>query len=345
MKNTAKTLTLTAKKAPAKATAQLAVPKTATSYFLETEAAAKVTVVKTRSRLASAKAALEAEQAPGEVEAAANEAVLDTPAVAEPVAEVVEAVAEAAPAAPVAQAEAAPAAEPAPFEDYTAAVPNAAATVVVRKRGSKLAALKAAAAEEAPQAAAEAAPAAAAAPAAPVAEEAPAAPKVVRTRTRRTDANALPAPAAASTAVGAVSATTDAAALAAIDTSGYLLPQVKVPGRRGRKPSEFVPENDEVAALNAVERAEMKAASKLRERKAKGLAGMLGGDSGFSEAELEKRRQQIKNLINMGKERGYLTHAQINDQLPENIVDPEAIEGIIATFNDMGIAIYERAPE
>ena len=341
MKNTAKTLTLTAKKAPAKATAQLAVPKTATSYFLETEAAAKVTVVKTRSRLASAKAALEAEQAPGEVEAAANEAVLDTPAVAEPVAQAVDAAAEAAPAAPVVQAEAAPVAEPAPFEDYTAAVPNSAATVVVRKRGSKLAALKAAVAE-APQAEAEAAPAAAAAPAVPAAEEAPAAPKVVRTRTRRTDANALPAPA---TAVGAVSATTDAAALAAIDTSGYLLPQVKVPGRRGRKPSEFVPENDEVAALNAVERAEMKVASKLRERKAKGLAGMLGGDSGFSEAELEKRRQQIKNLINMGKERGYLTHAQINDQLPENIVDPEAIEGIIATFNDMGIAIYERAPE
>ncbi|KFC71533.1 RNA polymerase sigma factor RpoD [Massilia sp. LC238] len=346
MKNTAKTLTLTAKKTPAKATAQLAVPKTATSYFLETEAAAKVTVVKTRSRLASAKAALEAEQAPGEVDVAANEAVLDTPAVAEPVAEVVEAVAE---VAPVAQAEAVPAAEPAPFEDYTAAVPNAAATVVVRKRGSKLAALKGAAhalhAAEAPQAEAEAAPAASAAPAAPALEEAPAAPKVVRTRTRRTDANALPAPAAPSTAVGAVSATTDAAALAAIDTSGYLLPQVKVPGRRGRKPSEFVPENDEVAALNAVERAEMKAASKLRERKAKGLAGMLGGESGFSEAELEKRRQQIKNLINMGKERGYLTHAQINDQLPENIVDPEAIEGIIATFNDMGIAIYERAPE
>ncbi|MGI4717064.1 MAG: RNA polymerase sigma factor RpoD, partial [Janthinobacterium lividum] len=124
-----------------------------------------------------------------------------------------------------------------------------------------------------------------------------------------------------------------------------LLPQVKVPGRRGRKPSEFVPENDEVAALNAVERAEMKAASKLRERKAKGLAGMMGGESGFSEAELEKRRQQLKNLINMGKERGYLTHAEINDQLPENIIDPEAIEGIIATFNDMGIAVYERAPE
>ncbi|MCD2516122.1 RNA polymerase sigma factor RpoD [Massilia sp. G4R7] len=330
MKNTAKTLTLTAKKAPSTASAQLAVPKTATSYFLETEAAAKVTVVKTRSRLAAAKAAQEAELAPA-VDTAANEALLETPAAAEPVVE------EAAPVAAAPAVAAAPVveAEPAAFEDYTAAVPNAAATVVVKKRGSKLAALKSAAAE-APQAEA----AAAAAPA--VAEEAPAAPKVVRTRTRRTDASA---PAAAPTAVGAVSATTDAAALAAIDTSGYLLPQVKVPGRRGRKPSEFVPENDEVAALNTIERAELKAASKLRERKAKGLAGMLGGENGFSEAELEKRRQQIKNLINMGKERGYLTHAEINDQLPENIIDPEAIEGIIATFNDMGIAVYERAPE
>ncbi len=328
MKNTAaKTLTLSAKKAPAKASAQLAVPKTATSYFLETEAAAKVTVVKTRSRLASAKAALEADVAPD----AANEAVLEQPAVQ-------------AAAAPVAEA-AAPAAEPAPFEDYTAAVPSAATTVVVRKRSSKLAALKSAA--EAPQL--EVAQAAVAAPAAMVAadEAAVEAPKAVRTRTRRTDANALPAPsvAAPSSAVGAVSSTTDAAKLAAIDTTGYLLPQVKVPGRRGRKPSEFVPENDEVAALNTIERAELKAASKLRERKAKGLTNLVAGDNGFSEAELEKRRQQIKNLINMGKERGYLTHAQINDQLPENIVDPEAIEGIIATFNDMGIAIYERAPE
>jgi len=71
---------------------------------------------------------------------------------------------------------------------------------------------------------------------------------------------------------------------------------------------------------------------------------MLGAENGFSEAELERRRQQLKNLINTGKERGYLTYAEINDQLPENIIDPEAIEGIIATFNDMGIAVYERAP-
>jgi RNA polymerase primary sigma factor len=77
------------------------------------------------------------------------------------------------------------------------------------------------------------------------------------------------------TAGSSVSQTTDAATLAAIDTSGYLLPQVKVPGRRGRKPSEFTPENDEVAALNAVERAELKAVSKARERKAKGGLPLL----------------------------------------------------------------------
>ncbi|SDH53198.1 MULTISPECIES: RNA polymerase sigma factor RpoD [unclassified Duganella] len=153
-----------------------------------------------------------------------------------------------------------------------------------------------------------------------------------------------PAPAIIATAGPVVSQVTDAATLASIDTSGYLLPGVKVPGRRGRKPSEFTPENDEVAALNAVERAELKAVSKARERKAKG-SELLGIDPKASAEELEKRRAQIKNLINMGKERGFLTYAEINDQLPENIIDPEAIEGIIATFNDMGIAIYERAPD
>ncbi|MGZ9045354.1 MAG: RNA polymerase sigma factor RpoD, partial [Telluria sp.] len=61
-----------------------------------------------------------------------------------------------------------------------------------------------------------------------------------------------------------VSQTTDAATLAAIDTSGYVLPSVKVPGRRGRKPKEFTPENEEVAALNAVERAELKAVDKAK---------------------------------------------------------------------------------
>ncbi|WP_371850745.1 RNA polymerase sigma factor RpoD [Pseudoduganella violaceinigra] len=148
----------------------------------------------------------------------------------------------------------------------------------------------------------------------------------------------------------AVSQTTDAATLAAIDTSGYVLPTVKVPGRRGRKPKEFTPENDEVAALNAVERAELKAAdkAKAKDRKAKEkalLKDAFSSDTEATEEELERRRQKLKTLIKFGKERGFLTYAEINDHLPENIVDPEAIEGIIGTFNDMGIAVYEHAPD
>ncbi len=148
----------------------------------------------------------------------------------------------------------------------------------------------------------------------------------------------------------AVSQTTDAALLATIDTSGYVLPGVKVPGRRGRKPKEYQPENEEIAALNAVERAEMKAIdkAKAKDRKAKEkalLKDAFSSDPEATEEELERRRQKLKTLIKLGKDRGYLTFAEINDHLPENVVDPEAIEGIIGTFNDMGVAVYEQAPD
>jgi RNA polymerase primary sigma factor len=161
----------------------------------------------------------------------------------------------------------------------------------------------------------------------------------------RTPASSTPA-----STTPVVSQTTDAAALAAIDTSGYVLPSVKVPGRRGRKPKEFQPENDEVAALNAVERAELKAVdkAKAKDRKAKEkalLKDAFSSDTEATEEELERRRNKLKTLIKFGKERGFLTYAEINDHLPENIVDPEAIEGIIGTFNDMGIAVYEHAPD
>ena len=74
MTTKAKTLTLTAAKAPRKSAAPLAVPKTATSYFVETEAAAKVTVVKKRSLLAAVDAA-SADDATAVTNIAANEDV------------------------------------------------------------------------------------------------------------------------------------------------------------------------------------------------------------------------------------------------------------------------------
>lgn len=144
--------------------------------------------------------------------------------------------------------------------------------------------------------------------------------------------------------------TTDAETLSQIDTSGYVLPKVKVPGRRGRKPKDYQPESDEVVALNAVERAEMKAAEKNRakDRRAKEkalLKDALSSDSEATAEEIERRRERLVALIKLGKERNFLTFAEINDHLPEHIVDPDAIEGIINTFNDMGISVYEHAPD
>ena len=59
----------------------------------------------------------------------------------------------------------------------------------------------------------------------------------------------------------------------------------------------------------------------------------------------EDRQSQLKLLIARGKEQGYLTYAQVNDHLPPEIVDPEQIEDIVNTINDMGIPVYEKIPE
>ena len=59
----------------------------------------------------------------------------------------------------------------------------------------------------------------------------------------------------------------------------------------------------------------------------------------------EDRQSQLKLLIARGKEQGYLTYAEVNDHLPPEIVDPEQIEDIVNTINDMGITVYEKPPD
>lgn len=56
-------------------------------------------------------------------------------------------------------------------------------------------------------------------------------------------------------------------------------------------------------------------------------------------------RTRLKLLIVLGKERGYLTYAEINDHLPDDVQDSEQIDGIIGMINDMGIQVYEEAPD
>ena len=59
----------------------------------------------------------------------------------------------------------------------------------------------------------------------------------------------------------------------------------------------------------------------------------------------EERQSQLKLLIALGKEQSFLTYSQVNDHLPSEIVDPEQIEDIVNMINDMGIPVYEKAPD
>ncbi|MCP5276587.1 MAG: RNA polymerase sigma factor RpoD [Burkholderiales bacterium] len=62
-------------------------------------------------------------------------------------------------------------------------------------------------------------------------------------------------------------------------------------------------------------------------------------------SDIEARRMRLKRLIVLGKERGYLTYAEINDHLPDDMLDAEQIESIISMINDMGISVHDEAPD
>jgi RNA polymerase primary sigma factor len=70
-----------------------------------------------------------------------------------------------------------------------------------------------------------------------------------------------------------------------------------------------------------------------------------GDKASLGPQDLEARRTRLKNLIVQGKERGYLTYAEINDHLPDDMLDAEQIENIISMINDVGISVYDEAPD
>ncbi len=85
---------------------------------------------------------------------------------------------------------------------------------------------------------------------------------------------------------------------------------------------------------------------KVSRAKERALMREFGLDeTALTEEEVAKRRQELKTLIKMGKTRGFLTHQEINDHLPEKLVDHEILEAIVSMLNDMGIAVYEQAPD
>jgi RNA polymerase primary sigma factor len=61
--------------------------------------------------------------------------------------------------------------------------------------------------------------------------------------------------------------------------------------------------------------------------------------------QIEQQQSRLKELIAKGKEQGYITYSEVNDHLPDDISDPDQIEDIIRMINDMGITVYETAPD
>ncbi len=140
----------------------------------------------------------------------------------------------------------------------------------------------------------------------------------------------------------------------------------KTPAKRGRKPkakeegeldedlgdfdaeleleAEVEPEA-EVADTGTTEKAKP-LRMKISKAKERALMKEFGLDETvLTEEEMNTRRQRLKMLIKLGKTRGYLTHAEINDHLPDKLVDAETLEVVISMLNDMGVAVYEQTPD
>ncbi len=85
---------------------------------------------------------------------------------------------------------------------------------------------------------------------------------------------------------------------------------------------------------------------KISKAKERALMKEFGLDETvLTEEEMLKRRQRLKTLIKLGKTRGYLTNGEISDHLPDKLVDAETLEVVIATLNDLGVAVYEQTPD
>ncbi|WP_422583429.1 RNA polymerase sigma factor RpoD [Polaromonas sp.] len=105
---------------------------------------------------------------------------------------------------------------------------------------------------------------------------------------------------------------------------------------------------EEPAAVEVTATAEKVKPLRMKISKAKERALMkeFGLDETvLSEEDILKRRVRLKTLIKLGKTRGYLTHGEISDHLPDKLVDAETLEVVINMLNDMGVAVYEQAPD
>jgi len=120
--------------------------------------------------------------------------------------------------------------------------------------------------------------------------------------------------------------------------SASAMVEQEVPAAKGKKAGAIAPEMPETAPAKpeAVE-----VVTKGRGRKGKEKL-IIAPEA--APLDMDAKRSRLKTLIALGKERGYLTYAEINDHLPDELVDAEQIESIIATFADMSIQVFDEAP-
>ena len=109
--------------------------------------------------------------------------------------------------------------------------------------------------------------------------------------------------------------------------------------KRGRKPKAVQPVDPNVDTRTDRQKA--------RDRKAKerALLQEFNASKLGTEEQQELRRARLKQLIKMGKSRGYLTHGEINDVMSDELSDADAFETLIGLLSDIGITMYEQAPD
>lgn len=143
------------------------------------------------------------------------------------------------------------------------------------------------------------------------------------------------------------------------DTSKNIIDAFKInapiPKKRGRKKKVISLEEvlDTDALINSddndadviVAESEPIVPKKTKRQREKALLKEFAEKHAGASEDIETKRTKLKNLIKLGKDRGFLTYSEINDHLPNNIIDSDAVNQIIGTFHDMGIAVYEVAPD
>ena len=127
------------------------------------------------------------------------------------------------------------------------------------------------------------------------------------------------------------------------------------PAAKGKASKKVITEVDDIVDLEAEFAEETPAASgekvkplrmKISKAKERALMKEFGLDETvLSEEDLAKRRSRLKTLIKLGKTRGYLTHGESSDHLPDKLVDAETLEVVITMLNDMGVAVFEQTPD